>query len=90
MKVLLPLISLVYLAFAQENCRAPVPVKCGPEDMPCYGGSDYNGCPYGDFCWPAKGNVLKNDNFHYIVRNHVKLIQVVNSCRGFSRGTVLS
>ena len=59
MKVLLPLISLVYLAFAQENCRAPVPVKCGPEDMPCYGGSDYNGCPYGDFCWPAKGDVHK-------------------------------
>ena len=59
MKVLLSLISLVYLAFAQENCRAPVPVKCGPEDMPCYGGSDYNGCPYGDFCWPAKGDAHK-------------------------------
>ena len=57
MKVLLPLISLAYLAFAQENCRDPVPVECGPEELSCYGGRDYNGCFYGDFCWPAKGDV---------------------------------
>ena len=70
MKVLLPLISLAYLAFAQDIC-IEIPVECGPEDMPCYGGSDSNGCPYGDFCWPAKGNVhrfinvLQNDSFRY-------------------------
>ena len=54
MKVLLPLISLAYLAFAQENCREPVQVKCGPEEMSCWGG-EQNGCMLPDFCWPMKG-----------------------------------
>ena len=55
MKVLLPLISLAYLAFAQD-CRDPVPVKCGPEEMSCWGGEE-NGCMMPDFCWPMKGGI---------------------------------
>ena len=77
MKVLLPLISLAYLAFAQD-CRDPVPVKCGPEDMPCYGGSDYNGCPYGDFCWPAKGDVHK---FLNVLIRTITFISFIRSIR---------
>ena len=36
--------------------------------------------------WTFKVNFNKSDND---VRNHFKLIHVVTSCRGFSKGTVL-
>ena len=54
MKVLLALISLACLAFAQD-CRDPVDPKCGPEEMSCWGGEE-NGCMMPDFCIPMKGN----------------------------------
>ena len=41
------------------ECPVSCPMKCGAEEMPCYGGSDYNGCQHGDFCWPAKGDSHK-------------------------------
>ena len=55
MKVLLPLIALVYLASAQKDCTFADPPKCGPEEMPCWGGVDENGCMFPDFCMPIKG-----------------------------------
>ena len=56
MKVLLPLIALVYLASATEDCIVWLdPANCGPEDMPCWGGEDENGCMMPDSCMPTKG-----------------------------------
>ena len=37
-------------------------------DIPCYGGSDYNGCPYGDFCFQTYGNV---QSFQKILMNNI-------------------
>ena len=55
MKVVLHLFVCASLAFAQ-NCPSDVaPVKCGADEMSCYGGSDYNGCIQPDFCYPSKG-----------------------------------
>ena len=36
-------------------CPEWEPSKCGPDDMPCKGGMDWDGCPMPDFCMPAKG-----------------------------------
>ena len=37
------------------ECPAHCPMKCGPEEMHCPGGMDWNGCPEPDMCIPAKG-----------------------------------
>ena len=57
MKVVLLLFISGSVAFAQE-CPTVVPPKCDEFSMPCYGGADMNGCPYGDFCAPSKGKVM--------------------------------
>merc|ERR1712156_1029278 len=54
MKVVLLLFISSSVAFAQE-CPTLTPPKCDEFSMPCYGGADMNGCPYGDFCAPSKG-----------------------------------
>merc|ERR1712086_1030507 len=61
MKVLLLLIALVYLASAQKDCTFADPPKCGPEEMPCWGGVDENGCMFPDFCMPIKGGTFDNN-----------------------------
>ena len=41
-----------------NECPVMCPTKCNEaEEMPCYGGSDYNGCMYPEFCWPSKGSM---------------------------------
>ena len=57
MKVVLLLFISGSVAFAQE-CPDVTPPKCDEFSMPCYGGADMNGCPYGDFCAPSKGKVI--------------------------------
>ena len=37
------------------ECPVYCPDKCGADEMSCYGGKDYHGCPYEDFCIPSKG-----------------------------------
>ena len=41
-----------------NECPIMCPTKCNEaEEMPCYGGSDYNGCMHPEFCWPSKGSM---------------------------------
>ena len=35
-------------------------MKCGPEELHCGGGIDYNGCPEPNFCIPTKGPMGKD------------------------------
>ena len=39
------------------ECPSFCPMKCGPEDMHCAGGMDWNGCPMPDTCMPSKGKL---------------------------------
>ena len=55
MKVLLPLITLAYLASAQPRCANPEPIECGKDMMNCPGGDDGMGCMMPDTCMPTKG-----------------------------------
>ena len=55
MKVLLPLITLAYLASAQKDCTNPEPIECGEDMMICPGGDDGYGCMMPDTCMPTKG-----------------------------------
>ena len=43
------------MGYDDQECSVSCPVKCGIDEMPCYGGKDYNGCEHGDFCAPSKG-----------------------------------
>ena len=40
---------------ACARMRVVCPMKCGPEEMMCPGGTDPMGCPMGETCIPAKG-----------------------------------
>ena len=44
------------------ECPAFCPNKCGPEDMICPGGQDWNGCQMPDMCMPSKGKQYLNYN----------------------------
>ena len=37
-----------------EECQNHCPLKCGDDEMNCYGGKDWNSCQYPDFCQPLK------------------------------------
>ena len=37
------------------ECPSHCPMKCGPEEMHCGGGMDFNGCQQPDSCIAAKG-----------------------------------
>ena len=37
-----------------EECQNHCPLKCGDDEMNCYGGKDWNSCQYPDFCHPLK------------------------------------
>ena len=39
------------------QCPVMCPTKCMDTDIPCYGGSDDNGCTYPEFCFPTYGNI---------------------------------
>jgi hypothetical protein len=38
-----------------QDCGVTCPIKCGVDDITCYGGEDENGCPIPDTCMPTKG-----------------------------------
>ena len=42
------------------ECPAFCPAKCGPEEMPCWGGMDANDCMMPDTCIPMKGPMGKD------------------------------
>ena len=44
------------------ECEVFCPEHCGPEEIVCNGGKDYDGCPYGDFCIPSKGGKWNTTN----------------------------
>merc|ERR1711936_765017 len=44
------------------ECEVFCPEHCGPEEIVCNGGKDYDGCPHGDFCIPSKGVTGKDGN----------------------------
>ena len=59
MKVLLPLITLAYLASAQDCPDLPLePLNCGTDELACPGGVDGNGCMMPDSCIYMKGNLI--------------------------------
>ena len=49
-----------------EECQNHCPLKCGDDEMNCYGGKDWNSCQYPDFCHPLK------DGKKYVHNREVK------------------
>ena len=35
-----------------KECPVHCPAPCNDDEMMCYGGKDWNGCPHQDFCNP--------------------------------------
>merc|ERR1719232_2528989 len=60
MKAVSILLLVGTFAYAQKDCPTFDPIKCGPEDMQCPGGQDWNNCPMPDFCMLSKGPMGKD------------------------------